>query len=479
MKTISYSITANQLSSHCSGTCLYCSSARQLKSIQGVKGVSGEINNGSLLKSIEEIDEETFKTFRLDKEKLFEALDNDHQIKPILKNGKLTEEATFHADLWGGPDPVTSLTMLMEMVNALTEYCKSRGFAQYRFSTSTNGLPLIRNEACDYLQENNIHIQLSHDGLGQWMRTLDYDPMDMPNLRRLIKEGTLDAINCTLSFWNNSLFANREYWIKHLRSIFCTTNLNNLQGKDREVVQHLYLKLNHIYDGQYDIQAKNVRGLYNGKEYESLKGAPLGNMNFRNDRELAKKYGIRELGTNLTDYLHDYMHIALLMMDPFMKNDLEWKPFRSYFDGQTNRFGFIKDHDSGMGSCRQFQRYQHDLFADKSKHPEAAETFVIDTTGRYSECNLLDADHHVSNPGGVQPEYCKGCKYEFARECNYCGSEKFPLECNYSYEWETFLQEMQWISQLINNTKTDTENRMKNQIINNLFSNNNCKCKGR
>ena len=132
-----------------------------------------------------------------------------------------------------------------------------------------------------------------------------------------------------------------------------------------------------------------------------------------------------------------------------------------------------------MGSCRQFQRYQHDLFADKSKHPEAAETFVIDTTGRYSECNLLDADHHVSNPGGVQPEYCKGCKYEFARECNYCGSEKFPLECNYSYEWETFLQEMQWISQLINNTKTDTENRMKNQIINNLFSNNNCKCKGR
>ena len=105
----------------------------------------------------------------------------------------------------------------------------------------------------------------------------------------------------------------------------------------------------------------------------------------------------------------------------------------SYFDGQLSRQRVLRNHDSWNGACRSYQRYKHGL-------GEGAKTnFVLDTTGRYSECNLLDADHVAENPGGVQPSYCRGCRYEYFEECNMCGSEDYPDECNYSYAWAQLL----------------------------------------
>ena len=479
MRRVTYSITGNSVKS-CTGFCRYCSAARQMEYDMGTKYLSGalesEANKAKVLKDLEEIDEKCYSEFIMDKAKLFEALDNDKQIKPLLANKTAEKEGvTFHADIWQA-DPLSALTSLSEIVSALEEYCKERGF-KCSLSTSTNGIPFLRDEACDFLQEHNMGIQLSHDGLGQWIRTNDFDPMNIPNARRLMKEGTLSAVNTTLNYWNSDIWANLNYWNNHLKDIFDLKN-----PKDWQIYNQLYIKLNHIYDGQYDIKAKNVNGLFNGKSYDALKGVEIGNLNFRNDRELAEKYGIRELGTVLTDYLHGYKRLALLMNDPTI-NQINYIPFKKYIEGQIARFSIIKSHEDGIGACRNFQRWKYDVGNMREKYGDKySQTFVIDTTGRYSECNLIDADSNVANPGGEQPDYCKGCKYEFAAECNICGSEKFASRCEYNYEWEVFLEEMQWIHACIENNKKFEKEQLQKRVMNNLFgdsNNNKCNCKGK
>lgn len=473
-KRVSFSFTANG-TKDCSGFCLYCSSARQLKAEQGVRGITGTIDYDKLLESIEEVDEKTYEQFIFDREACTKAFDNDPQIKPVLENRDKYDRVDFHADIWGGPDPLTSLCMLRDMVEFLESYCKERGFVCH-LSTSTNGLPLIRDEACDFLREHHVTLQISHDGLGQWIRTRDIDPMDFPNAHALMREGILNAVNTTLNFWNSSIFGNHAYWVGKLKEIFPEIYAGNC--KDQRLIasyNNLYIKLNHIYDGQYDIQAQNTKGLFNGKEYEQLKGVPLGNLNFRDDKEMAEKYNMPELGWVLSDYMNEYKHFGIIMLDPNLNIRPEYKPFKSYIDGQINRFKYQKDHDYSNGACRAFQRYKHNI-GDPEINKTHSTTFVLDTTGRYSECNLIDADTCVSNPGGVQPEYCKGCKYEFAQECNPCGSEKFALKCNYYYRWEQTLQEFMWIQQVINNNKQYAVKQEQQRIYNNIFGNPSCNC---
>jgi len=188
---------------------------------------------------------------------------------------------------------------------------------------------------------------------------------------------------------------------------------------------------------------------------------------------MAKLYNMPELGWVLSDYMNEYKHFGIIMLDPTLNTRLEYKPFKSYIDGQINRFKYQKDHDYSNGACRAFQRYKHNI-GDPEVNKKHSTTFVLDTTGRYSECNLIDADTCVSNPGGVQPEYCKGCRYEFAHECNPCGSEKFATECNYCYRWEQTLQEFMWLQQAINNNKQFAVKQEQKRIYNNIFGNCNC-----
>ena len=59
------------------------------------------------------------------------------------------------------------------------EFCQNelKEFSQVVLHTSGNGLELQSNDLVEYLIDNNIHYQLSHDGLGQWMRTGEIDPL--------------------------------------------------------------------------------------------------------------------------------------------------------------------------------------------------------------------------------------------------------------------------------------------------------------
>ena len=90
-------------------------------------------------------------------------------------------------------------------------------------SSSTNGLPLLRNDICDYYREHNITLQISHDGCGQWMRTKVIDPLYTPgfaeNIAELFRSGHLNMINDCLNFYNNDVFANKKYYDDYFKSI--------------------------------------------------------------------------------------------------------------------------------------------------------------------------------------------------------------------------------------------------------------------
>ena len=411
-KVASYSIIANGTHS-CSGGCYYCCAANSTGyTLSNYKKTDLDKLKEILIKN----DERNYNEAFLDFPALEKALDND--IK-LYKNNP----DTIHVDYWSA-DPVTGISVLREVFDFMTDYCQTRNY-KLDFHTSTNGLPLIRDDIYEYLKTNNIKFQLSHDGLGQWMRTQDIDPLkDIPNLRDAIKTGLCNWINCTLTFWNYSLLNNMGYYLSIFRELFPTVFTQTPNPDELRIYSNLYVKLNHIYDSTYDIKARNYKGLLNGKVYTQLIDFPIGDLALRNDSELANKTGVHDLAHVLDNYINEYWE-----MTKYMKGQwIGYKPFKNYILSQLKRNRRFNSHyEKGMGWCRLFQA---------GKQPN---TFVLDTKGRYCQCNLLDSDHQVDNPGGVQPDYCKGCRYEFAEECNGCGSVKFPDKCEYRYAWNSFL----------------------------------------
>ena len=258
-KVISYSIVMSGVES-CSGMCSYCSAASSMDYTMGVKGIgTPEIDWDALHKSLLDVDKKTYEEALFDFPALEKALDND------IKNVKRIDDTngyTFKADIWGA-DPVTCFSALQEVVYFLEDYCNNRGM-KFQLHTSTNGLPLLRDDICDFLKQHNIHVQLSHDGCGQYMRTKYIDPIDIPNVRMMTREGYLDWINTTLTFWNYSLFANIRYWNNKLIEIFPEVfdQNNTCTPAIDKVYRSLFIKLNHIYNGDYDIKAKNLQTKY-------------------------------------------------------------------------------------------------------------------------------------------------------------------------------------------------------------------------
>ena len=418
----SFSITGNNVK-RCSGFCSYCVAGSTSNYVMGCK---------KDVEALEKIDEWVWeKEYKADWNKVEESLAND----PQIKEDKAKNNKSFHCDLWGA-DSATNLLMIDDMVKHLTDIAHHLGYEYISFSDSTNGIGLLRDEVADYHREHNIHIQLSHDGLGQFIRTRDIEPLEFDNTKALIKEGVLNAINCTLSFYNYDIISNFNFWTKYIKNeIWPDIYDKNKMAteKDTKLYKQLYIKLNHIYNGTPYNKERNTFGLFNGRVYEQLKGEEFGDFNFINDRERADKYGIEEMAHVLDEYIHSYR-----MMLRYL-GTIEAIPFYSYFSGQINRFKLNKDTEAITGSCRAYQRWKHNIGEERSKK---STTFVIDTLGNYSECNLIDSNHSVKNPGGVQPAYCEKCKYRTMSECMPCGSECFPNECHYNYVWANFLEEL-------------------------------------
>ena len=384
MGNCSISIVMNGIRK-CSGSCLYCSAASTMD-------YRAKDNKNTFV----------FYPKKL-KAKILEYC------KPQLDIDKQKNEGTQLAiDIWGG-NPVENFDPFKKVV----EFCENelKEFTLVTLHTSGNGLELRDRDIVDYLFAHDIKYQLSHDGLGQWLRTGEIDPLywdkTKDNIKEMAQKGLLDWINCTLTSRNPSFFANIDYWNKWRKEIGIYDT------------RPLTIKLNHIYDGTPPIQKKWL-----GKDNEYIKhGEVIGDLNFH--------------GEVLFNYLHEFRKLAIICYTPFIKDNPEFTPYINYITGQADRYKMITRPDEA-GSCVAFQRGLKDR------------NFAIDTKGKYCQCNLIDSDSKVKNPKAEQPAYCKTCKYKNLAECNPCGSENFPEKCEYKWWWAKTLEEMFQVIQLRN-----------------------------
>lgn len=444
---INYSITMNGIES-CSGGCVYCSAGTTLDYAMGVnyKDVAG---------SLQKIDEKTYGEFKADFNKLAETIEHNSRFRHAKELQEKGNQATCHIDIWGG-DPVTNHLATQEIVDFLEDFFINKYGMKLEVSSSTNGLPLLRNDICDYYREHNMTLQISHDGCGQWMRTRDIDPLYTPgfaeNIAELFRSGHLNMINDCLNFYNNDVFANKKYYDDYFKSI----------SMPKDKFQKLYIKLNRIYDGDYDIHQKNVHGYFGSDKrvFEFLKGKEFGDMRHHNWKNLNS--GDIELdhlfAHELDVYLGQWLQIALMMRDPDVIKDPMWQPYIGYCREQVNRWKPMKSRDESQSICRRFQMTEAQVGDPKywctPNEFGEIEMFVIDTTGRYCECNLIDADHHVKNRGcSIVPKQCPTCRFYLQSECQGCGSEIFTEDCEWRYRWVTMLEQVKYLDKVLAKAK--------------------------
>ena len=418
----------------CTGACTYCSAASSQNYLQPQLFLEKD-KWPAFLRHVEETQA---KTAKYDWDNFVKTWNNDRYVIQELEAAKKqNRNPECHFDIWYF-NPMSAFSVMKTVVNKMKELFPEWKFS---FSTSDNGVGILGlddpHEKLDWLIENNITLQLSHDGYGEWLR-MPFDPLVEEPYASLwmeaLEKGVWTSTNCTLSFYNYSFFKNLEYF-------------NKILNKSNRV--H-YLKLNHVYDSDYNIEAINVDGRWQDTTIEELKGKPIGKWQLHNGENEWDKHV-------LDDYIQEFIHLALLCKDPTQMNNLNLKHVRAYITEQASRFRFLKSHDEKVGACRAFQRFQHSIGDPKGWDDQ---TFVIDTLGKYSVCNLIDSDYDVENPGGVQPEYCKGCKYELAAECNGCGSKNFPSKCEYSYRFEQALEMLSWVNGYTGGIKKDLKNRI-------------------
>ena len=392
----------------CSGSCLYCSAASTMN--------YNEDGNKN--------------TFKFDKGKTKKRILDFTEIEKELKNGN---SVTLHIDIWGG-NPLENFNEFRQVV----EFCQTdlKEFKQIRLHTSGNGLELRDNEKVQYLIDNNIHYQLSHDGCGQFIRTGIIDPLywdkTKDNIVKLTRLGILDWINTTLNARNYSFFENMEFWNKWRRE-------NDLMGCTSKP-KALTIKLNHIYPGTPAITKKWIFDDYK-TEYKYVvapkKGEEIGDLNFH--------------GEILNTYIHEFIMMGLMCRMPEIEKSQEWIPFLSYLKGQTERSSRTGGEKAGI--CRQFQMGTVD------------KTFAIDTIGEYCQCNLIDSSSKVKNPDGVRSKECETCEFKDFDECFPCGSEIMPLHCEYMKEHVRSILRFEQLDLLISKIKNNNCNFIQEQII--------------
>lgn len=135
----------------CSGSCLYCSAASTMN-------YRDKANKNSFVFNKE-------KT----KERILEFCKESFEMAEKNNDG-----VDLAVDIWGG-NPVENFDSFKQCVEFLENDLKEFRFVTIH--TSGNGLELQDKDIVDYLISHNVHYQLSHDGLGQWLRTGEIDPL--------------------------------------------------------------------------------------------------------------------------------------------------------------------------------------------------------------------------------------------------------------------------------------------------------------
>lgn len=312
-----------------------------------------------------------------------------------LKRG--TTNKKHHWELWGG-EPLFNGKAFKEVVEVLR-----KEWPDSTFSTSTNGLILGNDKVVEYLISNNIHFQLSHDGLGEKERSGNRDPFDnehtSENIKLLAQKGLLTTINCTLSNYNYSFFDNIDYW--------------NKKRKEWGIFdKYINIKLNVPYDADYDF-----------------------NFAFT-DKDILRKH------------CNEFVSLYTMLLTT---NTKELLPYRKYILDLIPR----NMEKGSKSSCRAYQAYKH--FGEGSQDWN----FAITTVGTYSECDLAE---EVENPGGKQPEHCMDCEWKEYGGCNHCGALKYPKECIYQKAMMETYSLCQDIKRRIDNGKKCNDSIIKRNI---------------
>lgn len=430
----------------CSGCCTYCSAAKSQNYTQPFL----YLEKDKWIPFLKHVEEENYKTYKADWKAFKQTWDNDRQIIKELKDAeKEHRKPEAYFDLWFF-NPLSAFKVVKEVWKNVTDLLPDWNL---HWSTSDNGVGLLGinddpYEKVRWLKEHNWTLQISHDGYGEWLR-LPIDPLKEEPYKSVwmeaLKQHVWTSTNCTLSFYNYSFFKNLEYF-------------NEIYDTVPDI--KMYHKCNHVYDSTYNIKTINKDGRWQDTVIEELKGQPIGHWELHNGTNEWDKHV-------LDDYISEWFHLAILCQDPMFENDKRFKHVRAYMTDQWKRMRYLKSHDEKSGACRSFQRWEHGI-GDSSGWSD--QTFVLDTCGGYSECNLIDNDYSVENPGGVQPDYCKGCRFELASECNGCGSMPFPEKCEYLYRWEGILEIADWVR----GYTADCIKAEKQKIVNNILGVNKC-----
>ena len=182
-----------------------------------------------------------------DWDKLEKVLESNPIIQNAIKTGSI-----ITWNLWGAnpdtPIPIAEgLDSPLERSQAILDFCEEfskKHKINHQYFVSTNGFWLNDKRVQDFYTKNpNMHLQLSYDGLGNYVRQGPFDPLwDKeigPILVDFAKKGIFDLINITMTRQNNSMFAN----IALINKWRFDNGLMDLE--------HFGVKNNHINDSPY------------------------------------------------------------------------------------------------------------------------------------------------------------------------------------------------------------------------------------
>lgn len=394
----------------CNGSCQYCTGALDWND----KGLDLKQGLGKdKIASLKAIGNRLYQMIQFD----FGAME-----KRILQWPEFNKSDTVSFSIWGG-DPLASFDAYMELYEFL-HYIGDKYNKKITLGGSTNGLAFLQDDVAEFfLKTKDVHMQLSHDGIGQWIRTKDIDPLKIPAVEELFKTTMLRNINCNLSLLN----ANVKQNISYFQSFpFLDPTKHGIR---------LYT----MRDERYEKATINTLGLLNGRVYEQLKNEPFIDLQVRNDVELAKKYDIFEFG-HQADLLFDGYY---WMYENINKVPLFKRP------AITRIQQLLKHKSQNTDNVMEYKRplcAQYHLGQSKMSN-------CIDTLGKETMCHLYDSRlTKMANPELKHPEKCTGCPYSKSYECNVCGRTDFSeRDCQLNYRLNMMAEHFEYVTRNITN----------------------------
>ena len=298
----------------------------------------------------------------------YKAMKKTMSNNPILKEA-MEKNQEVSLNFWGG-DPLMHTKLISEMADWVD---KTFPNLKYKMFISTNGLLLGAKHIQEWIykehEKHRLEIQMSHDGVGQSVRSGKFDPLYDEKTKdfcvKIAKDGIFTMINATLNQFNCSPMANFAYFQKWRYD-------NHLENSPMHLI-----KLNHNNDAEYT--------------------GPF-----------------RLSGENLDRYMHE---MEILWMHSYIsdENDPYWKPYRGYFQNQMSRWG----KKQGEGGCEAFSKGHRDW------------TWCMNTKGEYTFCQLCNDPTSSPNPNCERSKECEHCEFRDQEDCHVCPDMKMPKHCEY------------------------------------------------